>query len=126
MAIQIYLNGHEWLARKLDANGVGYTKIDNVFTHIEDVGRAQAFSDRFTSLDWPRILEAYACKVNPILGDLLEGHTHYWVVRQREYAREIMSFLGRKLHWKFQGELITDLLDLWHLRIPGMRIKHRV
>ena len=154
MAIQIYLNGHEWLARKLDANGVGYTKIDNVFTHIEDIDRAQAFSDRFTSLDWPRILEAYARKVNPILDDLLEGHTHYWVVGQSEYAtdvmfkkraalkdlyprlishclkcfgaREIMSFLGRKLHGKFQGELITDLLDLWHLRIPGMRIKHRV
>jgi hypothetical protein len=60
MVIQIYVNGHEWLARKLDANDVGYSRIDNVFTHIDDVDRAQAFSDRFTSLDWPKILEAYA------------------------------------------------------------------
>ena len=31
MPIQIYLNGHEWLARKLVANGVRYTKHDNAF-----------------------------------------------------------------------------------------------
>ena len=31
MPIQIYMNGHEWLARKLDANGVRYTKLDNAF-----------------------------------------------------------------------------------------------
>ena len=37
-----------------------------------------------------------------------------------------MGFLGHKLTRHFQGELITDLLDLWHERIPGVRIKHRV
>ena len=31
MQIQIYLNGHEWLARKLSANHLRYTKHDNVF-----------------------------------------------------------------------------------------------
>ncbi len=37
-----------------------------------------------------------------------------------------MGFFGRKLTGHFQGELITDMLDLWHERIPGVRIKHRV
>ncbi len=41
-------------------------------------------------------------------------------------AKEVMGFLGRKFHGQFQGQLITDLLDLWHKRIPGVRIKHRV
>jgi hypothetical protein len=154
MMIQIYLNAHEWLAIKLNDNGIRYTKIDNVFTHIDDMERAQAFSDRFASLDWPMVLEALARQVNPLLNDLLFGLRHYWVTAQSEYAtdvifteraalkalyprlishsmqcfgaKEVMGFLGRKLTGNFEGELITDLLELWHERIPGVRIKHRV
>src|SRR3979411_190358 len=44
MPIQVYLNGHEWLARKLEANGVRFTKHDNAFLWIEDMVRAQKFS----------------------------------------------------------------------------------
>lgn len=54
MMIQVYLNAHEWLAAKLTENGVGYTKLDNVFLHLDDIDRAQAFADRFPSLDWPK------------------------------------------------------------------------
>src|SRR5207247_2033459 len=53
MPIQVYLNGHEWLARKLEANGVRFTKHDNAFLWIEDMVRAQKFSDRFANLNWP-------------------------------------------------------------------------
>ena len=64
MEIQVYLNGHEWLARKLTANGIGYTKLDNAFTWIEDIERAQTFSNRFQGLNWPAILDRYACEPN--------------------------------------------------------------
>ena len=37
-----------------------------------------------------------------------------------------MGFLGRQFTRHFEGELITDVLDLRHERIPGVRIKHRV
>lgn len=153
MHMQIYVNGHEWLARKLDDNGIGYTKVDNVFLAIDDVDRAQAFADRFASLDWPRILDEFARQVNPLMSDLLDGYTYYWVTAQSEYstdvmfnrgalaelyprlishstqcfgAKEVMSFLGRKLVGQFQGEIITDVLDFAHKRIPGVRVKHRV
>jgi len=56
LQIQVYVNGHEWLARKLKENGIQYTKQENAFLWIEDMARAQAFSDRFASLEWPRIL----------------------------------------------------------------------
>jgi len=46
LPIQVYVNGHEWLARKLEQNGIRYT--------------TQKFSDRFSSLDWPRFLNRYA------------------------------------------------------------------
>jgi hypothetical protein len=43
MQIQVYLNGHEWLARKLSAHHVRFTKLDNVFLWIEDMTRADIF-----------------------------------------------------------------------------------
>src|SRR3954452_12814420 len=55
LQIQVYLNGHEWLARKLSADHIRYTKHDNVFLWIEDMAKAQRFADRFASLNWPTI-----------------------------------------------------------------------
>ena len=155
MQIQVYVNGHEWLARKLIANRISFSKHDNVFIRVEDWGRAQKFADRFTDLNWPRILERYARIANPLLKDLLRGYQHYWVTSQSEYstdiifksssdlrelfprllshstlcfgAKEVMSFLGRKLTGHFGGEIISDMnAGVWRRRIPGARIKHRV
>jgi hypothetical protein len=76
LQVQVYLNGHEWLARKLTARGVEHTKIDNVFARIEDLPRAQRLSDRFAHLKWPQILNGYARQVVPQLGDVLHGCRH--------------------------------------------------
>jgi hypothetical protein len=155
MQIQVYVNGHEWLARKLIANRISFTKHDNVFVRVEDCERAQKFADRFAGLNWPRILERYVRCVNPLLKNLLHGYQHYWVTAQSEYstdiifqsssdlrelfprllshstlcfgAKEVMSFLGRKLTGHFGGEIISDMnAGVWRRRIPGARIKHRV
>jgi len=148
--IQVYLNGHDVLARKLDRHGIAYTKVDNAFTWIADPARAQRFADRLVDRNWPRILSAFAQRVNPLLADLLEGMTYYWVTDQSEFATDIMfrsqtslqavypkllrhatlcfsaedvlSFLGRKLHPQFAGEVITDCKR----RYPGARVKHRM
>src|SRR6266849_10902762 len=72
LQIQVYVNGHEWLARKLQQNKIRYTKHDNAFVWIEDLGKAQKFSDRFSALDWPRLLNRYAKKINPLFNDLLK------------------------------------------------------
>lgn len=68
------MNGHEWLARKLQQNKIRYTKHDNAFVWIEDLAKAQKFSDRFCALDWPRLLNRYAKKINPLFNDLLNGY----------------------------------------------------
>jgi hypothetical protein len=154
MQIQIYLNGHEWLARKLSVNHVRYTKHDNVFLWIEDMAKAQRFADRFASLNWPVILNQYAKRVNPQMPDIPHDRPYYWVTAHSEYstdilfkrrqdlcelypqllshstlcfgAREVMNFLGRKLHGKFEGEIVSDLSSLVCRRTGGSRIKHRV
>jgi hypothetical protein len=154
LTIQIYLNGQYWLSHKLKAAGVGYTMLDNVFVWIEDHKRAQSFADRFVSLPWVKILDHYAKMVNPFMETMLAGYSYYWVTVQSELAtdilfknrealanlyphlvkhsltcfgaKEVMGFLGKKLHGKFEGEVVTDVLNLIHLRIPGYRVKHRV
>jgi hypothetical protein len=45
------MNGHEWLERKLTANGISFTKHDNAFLRVDDWDRAQKLLDRFVSKD---------------------------------------------------------------------------
>jgi hypothetical protein len=155
MQIQIYLNGHEWLAHKLARHAIRYTKLDNVFLWVEDFPRAQTFADRFVLGDWVQTLQRYARRVNPLLADLLHPLPYYWVSAQVEYAtdlvfkspqalrdlaprllehstccftpQDVMTFLGRKLHGKFEGEVVTDLrAHELRGRQPGRRVKHRM
>src|SRR3954452_20630840 len=118
------------------------------------MARAQRFADRFANLNWPAILTKYAKRVNPQLQDILHGCQYYWVSAQSECstdilfktrqdlcelypqllrhstlcfgAKEVMNFLGRKLHGKFEGEIVSDLSSLVCRRTGGSRIKHRV
>jgi hypothetical protein len=154
MTIQVYLNGHEWLARKMDECGIGYTRADNTFVRIEDLDRAQALSDRLASFSWVGFLNRCARRVNPLMRDLVKDLSYYWVTCQSEYAtdvifknrqwlqelyprlmshsmlcfgaREVMTFLGRKLNGHFLGEVVGTLSPLSHLRIPGARVKYRM
>ena len=48
-SIQIYLNGHEWLARKLNQHAIPYSKLENAFVRIDNPQRAQRFSDQLAS-----------------------------------------------------------------------------
>ena len=146
--IHVYVNGHEWLARQLDQRGVRYRRLDNAFLWLEDPGRAQRLADRFATLPWPTILERLARRVNPLLRDLLAGFRYYWASHQAEYAtdvlftnrvalrdlyvrllrhatlclraEDVLTFLGRKLHGRFAGEVMND----WKRRWPGARVKH--
>jgi hypothetical protein len=151
LTVQIALNGHELLARQLDRHGITYRKRDNAFLEISDPERAQKFADRFVNKNWPRVLAALAKKVNPLLNDILAHEEYYWVADQAEYAtdvmfrdkkalqpvyeqllrhatlcfsaEDVMTFLGRKPHAGFQGEVLTDSK---RKREPGARVKHRV
>ena len=90
LVVQVCLNGHEYLARKLDKNGIAYDKSDNAFLWIDDAARAQRFADRFVEKNWPRILSGLGGRVNPLLKDLLSEMDYYWVVDQAEFATDVM------------------------------------
>jgi hypothetical protein len=149
---QAYVNGHEWLARQLQRQGIGFVQHDNAFTHLDQPEQAQRLADRFPHLPWVKQLTRWARLVNPLLHQpWLRGSGYYWVLDQAEYstdllftdraalaglyprlldhaalhfaAQDILTFLGRRLHPRFDGEVLTDCKkDRW----PGARIKHRV
>jgi hypothetical protein len=149
---QVYVNGHDWLARQLHDAGIGFVQHDNAFTQVEEPAQAQSLADRFPRLDWVKILDGWVRPINPLLGESwLRGQGYYWVIDQAEYstdvlfkdrpalaalyprlldhaclhfsAQDILSFLGRRLHPRFDGEVLTDCKkDRW----PGARVKHRV
>jgi len=149
---QVYVNGHDWLARQLHQAGVGFVQNDNAFSQLDNPAKAQSLADRFPRLGWVKILDRWARQVNPLLGESwLKGQGYYWVIDQAEYstdvlfkdrpaladlyprlldhaclhfgAQDILTFLGRRLHPRFDGEVLTDCKKD---RCPGARVKHRV
>jgi hypothetical protein len=150
--IQIYVNGREWLARQLDRRGIAYERYDNKLLHIADLDTAQALCDKFARRKWPRLLNAFARLVNPLLPVIRQTGFggYYWVTDQAEYAtdvffrdraalealfptlvelsmtafgaEDVLRFLGRKLHGNFQGDVTTDRKR----RPEGRRVKHRM
>lgn len=90
--IQVYLNGHEWLARQLDQRGIAYQRYDhNKLTQIADLPAAQALCEKFAHRKWPRVLDHFAKQINPHLPMLRQAGCsgYYWVVDQAEYATDV-------------------------------------
>src|SRR5262245_42774105 len=149
--VQVYVNGPEWLAPQMVQTQLGFVQPHNAFTQLDDPVQAQRRADRFSQLDWPKILDRWARQVNPWLRDLFPGDPVPWVVDQAEYAtdllftsraawtgvdralldyavrtftpKDILGFLGRKGDRRFDGEVHTEYEDE---RWFGTRIKHRM
>ncbi len=131
---------------------LGFNLQDNAFTALDDPEVAQELADSFAELKWTKILDRLACQVNPLMFERwFRGLCYYSVVDQAEYAtdliftgraalaglyprlldhaavnfsgRDILSFLGRRFHPRFDGKVLTDGQKG---RPPGARIKHRV
>jgi hypothetical protein len=116
-----------------------------LYLWLEDPARVQRLADRFAILKWPARLDTLACRVNPLLGDLLASYRYYWATNQAEYAtdvffksrpglrdlyprllrhatlclsaEDVLTFLGRKLHGRFTGEVLNE----WKRRWRGAR-----
>jgi hypothetical protein len=147
--IQVYVNGHEWLARQLSKHRIGFTPCDNAFLAIDNLDKAQQLADQLCRFKWRRFLDALAKRVNPLLKGLLQGCPYYWVVDQAEFAtdvlfkdrahlqplyrrllehatlafsaEDVLSFLGKKLSPHLAAAVDTDCKK----RPQGFRVKHR-
>jgi hypothetical protein len=150
LTMQVYVNGHDFLARKLDQLGVAYTLYDNAFTWIADLPAAQACADQLLKVKLPRVLGQLARQFNPLLNVELRGKDYYWVIDQAEYATDVLfqdaealaglyprlveharacftaedvfRFLGRTLTGHFKGEVHTRVKR----RPEGVRVSHHL
>lgn len=145
--LQLYCNGHSWLACQLAAEGIGFTAADNAFVQIDDWARAQALADAISPAALHRLLDDYAALCCPVL-EVFE-QTYHWSLMQLEYATDIVfrsaatlkplyeqltresvlsvkaeqiaSFLGRHI----TPQLAQEIGNQFSTRIEGTCIKHR-
>ena len=146
--LQFYFNGHNWLASELTKKGIPYRLVDNAFTSIDDFAKAQKLADHLRVETLHKALDRFAQLYSPVLKTL--ERTYHWSLMQIEYATDIVfhkaedlkplydslirtsihavkadhvaTFLGRKLHGLYEGEVGND----FHTRIEGTRIKHHM
>ena len=147
-SIQVYVNGHYWLAQQMTAKNISFQQTENSFISIADCNKAQTIADKFPFEHLENIMHAFARRVNPLLKTFLKGMEYYWVIDQAEYAtdvmfhnhnildelylnwqkhaavctqaEDIMRFMGRKLHGSFNSLIQTDA----KYRPNVTRIKH--
>ena len=146
--LQVYFNGHNQLARKLDEAGISYKLVDNAFLQIDDFEAAQKLTDDMSIARLQSALDRFARRYCPVIESL--GLSYHWSLMQVEYATDIVfkrqsdlaplyealtrtaihsvkpdavaTFLGRKLTGNFQDELGND----FSTRIEGTRIRHHM
>jgi hypothetical protein len=152
--MQIYVNGREWLANRMDQEGLKYRRSDNKILAVEDWQRAQALLDEQLQTHWPSALDVCQRLVHPLhpgfLGKL-SNLRYNWTVHQSEWATdlafvsrqelmrwmplwqrqalnypstEILRFLGRKGH--LQGNYPWAVETEYKHFHEGLRVKHWV
>jgi hypothetical protein len=91
-AVQVYLNGREWLAREMDRAGIDYIRWKNCFPWISDVEKAQRRMDRQLEKDWPSLLEGLRREVHPLHERIFAANpqSYYWTAKQSEWATDVM------------------------------------
>ena len=146
--LQVYFNGHNWLAAKLKKKKIAYSMLDNAFDSIENFQQAQELADGLSIEELHKKLDEFAQKFCPVHAHL--GQVYHWSIMQAEYATDIIfkeqadlqaiydqltttaihtvkpdniaTFLGRKLRGNYQGEVGNN----YNVRIEGTRIKHHM
>ncbi len=146
--LQFYCNGHAWLAHQLRAQGIAFQMCDNAFVHIDDYAAANRLAAQLDVKQLHAKLDECARRYCPVVATL--NLSYQWHIWQAEYATDLVfkqaadlqafypplletlihavkpaniaTFLGKKLHGNYQGELGSRC----NVRRQGTRIKHQM
>ena len=146
--LQVYFNGHSWLARQLQRARIGFKMADNAFLEIDDPARAQVLADAFNPKQLHRRLDRWARSYCPVLRHFHAGY--HWSFMQAELATDVVfkrqsdfqplyealvrtavhaikadqvaTFLGRRL----TNASTQEIGNHFHTRIEGTRIRHHM
>lgn len=146
--LQFYFNGHNWLAGQLKNHGITFEMLENAFIRIANYDVANRLAAQFDIEVLHAKLDDLARRYCPIVETL--GLAYHWSISQAEYATDLVfkrqtdlqafyphlletlvlvvkpadiaTFLGRKLHGNYQGEMGNR----FNVRLLGSRIKHQM
>ena len=146
--LQFYFNGHNWLAARLRQQGIAFELCDNAFLDIADFDQANELAAQFDVEALHAKLDHLAQTYCPVVTTL--NLEYSWSIMQAEYATDLVfkqqstlqaiyphlletliqavkpadiaTFLGRKLHGNYQGEMGNR----FNVRLLGTRIKHQM
>jgi hypothetical protein len=144
--LQAYINGHDWLERRLQRAGLGFRKADNCFTHLSDFAAAQKLVAQFDPHRLHTRLDRLARRLVAVHDRF--GATLHWSVYQAEWATDVVfrndrvlpelyrqivrtaaveigcgdiyHFLGKRPSGRGHAEVSSRLQTL----VQGTRIKH--
>jgi len=90
--VSICLNGRHWLARQLEAAGIGYQKKENAFLRIADLEQAQALMEQQLQTDWPQELTKLLNEAHPLHKRICRplALKYYWSSSETEYATDVI------------------------------------
>jgi hypothetical protein len=91
-SVHICINGREWLARQMDEAGIGYTRRDNCFVEVADIGRAQQLLDQQVHTRWAPLLDGMLRQANPAHREVFRKCPveYYWSAEENEWATDVM------------------------------------
>lgn len=146
--LQFYCNGHNLLTRRLQEAGIAYQAMDNALVEIADFAQANHLAGDWQVKLLHSKLDEFAQTYCPVVSQLQLNYN--WSLMQVEYATDIIfkeqsvlqsfyshlverliqtvkpadiaTFLGRKLHGNYEGEMGNRFNKRW----LGTRIKHQM
>lgn len=102
----VLLNGREWLARQMDAKGLGYQRRDNCFVKLSDFAAAQKLADQQPRIDWMGQLDRVLRRVHPLHAEFFTGVgalDYYWTSEQTEWATDVVFRDAQSLSSLYQA-----------------------
>lgn len=90
--VHVCMNGREWLARRMDQEGIRYSRQQNTFPWVQDCRRAQELFDEQLGIDWSQNLQPFAERLNPLHAEIFRNFTtaYYWSAFQCEWATDVL------------------------------------
>ena len=91
-SIHVCINGREWLAHRMDREGLQYSRQHNCFPWIEDLPKAQRLFDEQLQVNWTQRLQPFAERLNPLHQEIFRNFDaqYYWSSCQCEWATDIL------------------------------------
>jgi hypothetical protein len=105
---QVCLNGHEWLARQLQRQGIAFRQADNAFVACDDPGRLQQLADAFGPEQIRAGVEPCLARWVPYFREAERalGYRHRLFLAQVEYCQNLIFHRAAAL-----DRLFSRLLD---------------